>query len=129
MEEGQVGEEAELRREVPGDVAVVEVDARDGRGGGVIRRRRAVHAGVAADAGAGPVGGEVHGVGEDGGLPCPEGNVGVAESGVVEFQRRVDRGRRSDAAAALREELAAADVPRLAVGQAWAGEARRGRGI
>ncbi|CAI0553503.1 unnamed protein product [Linum tenue] len=69
VEEGQICEEAELGGEVPGDVGVVEVDAGDDAELGVGQRRGAEDAGVGADGGAGPVGGEVERVGVDGLLP------------------------------------------------------------
>lgn len=86
MEEGEVGEEAELLREVPGDVGVVEVNAGDDSDGRAGRGRGAEDAGVGADVGAGPGGGEVEGVREDGGFPCLQGNVGLAEPGVFEME-------------------------------------------
>ncbi|BAS70719.1 Os01g0180050, partial [Oryza sativa Japonica Group] len=70
VEQREVGEQAELGGQVPGDVAVVEVDAGDGDLPAIPRQRRAEHAGVVAHVGAHPVGGEVAGVGEDG-LPPP----------------------------------------------------------
>lgn len=59
VEQSEVGEEAELRRKVSGDVSMVEVDSGDDSKLGVGRREGAVDAGVGADVGALPVGGEV----------------------------------------------------------------------
>lgn len=59
VEQSEVGEETELRREVSGDVSMVEVDSGDDSDLGVGRREGAVDAGVGADVGAVPVGGEV----------------------------------------------------------------------
>lgn len=90
VEEGEVGEEAEFVGKVAGDVSVVEVDSgNDGDGGGG-GGGGAEDAGVGADVGAVPVAGEVEGVGEDGGFPCLEGNVGLPELGVGESQPWVD---------------------------------------
>lgn len=69
---------------VAGEVTVVEVDASDDSEGGVGGERGAEDAGVVADGGADPVAGEVHRIGDDGELPCLEGNVGVTEAGVGE---------------------------------------------
>lgn len=85
VEESEVGEEAELVGQVASEVDVVEVDASDDGEGGVGRGGGAEDAVVGADIGAVPVGGEVGGVGVDGGgLPGLEGDVGLAESGVGE---------------------------------------------
>ncbi|KAK2972702.1 hypothetical protein RJ640_025553 [Escallonia rubra] len=86
VEEGKVSEEAQLGREVAGDVCVVEVDTCHHPHGWVGRRRGAEDAGVGADIGAIPVGSEVEGVGEDGGLPCLECNVGLPEPLVLETE-------------------------------------------
>ncbi|KAK3017364.1 hypothetical protein RJ639_005551 [Escallonia herrerae] len=86
VEEGKVSEEAQLGREVAGDVCVVEVDTGHHPHGWVGRRRGAEDAGVGADIGAIPVGSEVEGVGEDGGLPCLECNVGLPEPLVLETE-------------------------------------------
>ncbi|GER36123.1 receptor like protein 1 [Striga asiatica] len=84
VEEGEVSEEADLIREVPGDVAVVEVDSGDYPGGGVGGGWCAEDTAVRADVGAGPIGGEIERVGEDGELPRLEGDVGLPETGVLE---------------------------------------------
>lgn len=86
VEESEVGEAAELGREVAGDVGMVEVEAGDDTEGGIRGGGGAVDTGVGADVGPDPVGGEVEGVGEDGGLPCLEGNVGLPESGILKPQ-------------------------------------------
>ncbi|GER40383.1 phenylalanine--tRNA ligase beta subunit [Striga asiatica] len=86
VEDGEVEEEAELVGEVAGEVRVVEVEGGDGALAGVVGGGPAEDAGVEARVGAGPRGGEVVGVGEDGVLEGLEGNVGVAEAGVFEVQ-------------------------------------------
>lgn len=90
VEQCQVGEETELLREVPGDVAVVEVDAGDGADLGVVDGGRAVHARVVAHVRSDPVGGVVLGVRQDGLLPRLEGYVGAPDPWVLELERRVD---------------------------------------
>lgn len=122
MEQCEVGEEAELLREVTGDVAMVEVDAGDGVDLGVVDGGRAVHARVVAHARSDPVGRVVVGVGQDGLLPRLEGYVGVPDPGVLEGEGRVD----GDVLAAVAElipvveQLALLDVRGLGVGEAAA---------
>lgn len=70
MEQCEIHQQAELLREVAGDVAVVEVDSGDGVDLVVVERRSAENSGVVADFGSDPVGGEIHGIGENGLLPC-----------------------------------------------------------
>jgi len=114
VEQGEVGEEAELGREEPRDVAVVEVDPGDGEraaaapgGGG---ERRAVDARVVADVRAGPVGGEVVGVGEDGLLlPRLQRDVRVPQAPAREPPRRVHLHRRRRQPLARRRRGAAED--------------------
>jgi hypothetical protein len=81
VEQREVGEEAQLGREVPRDVAVVEVDAGDREDARVGGERRAEDTRVVADVRAGPVGGEVPRVGEDGvALPRLQGYVAVPDA-------------------------------------------------
>lgn len=82
VEEGKISEQAELLRQVPGDVGVVEVNARHHRDGGVRGRRSTEHSAVGADVGAGPVGSEIERIGENGLFPCLQGNVGLTEARV-----------------------------------------------
>ncbi|KAF0909790.1 hypothetical protein E2562_000111 [Oryza meyeriana var. granulata] len=85
MEQREIGEQAELRREVPRDVAVVEVHPDDGDHPSVPRQRRAEYAGVVANLGPHPVGGEVLGVGEDGLLlPRLQRHVRIPQPGAQE---------------------------------------------
>jgi hypothetical protein len=104
VEQREVGEEAELGREEPRNVAVVEVDAGDGDHARVRRQRRAEDARVVADLQADPVGGEVVRVGEDG-LPLPrlQCDVRVPQLPAREPPGRVDLDRR-------RRPLAAAEL-------------------
>lgn len=124
VKEGEVGEEAELVREVSGDVAMVKVDACDDDEVGVGGERGTVDGGVVADIGADPVGGEVLGIGEYGELPGLEGNVGVAEAGVGEDEGGVHRHVLAAPAelVPVREELPAPDETGLHVREAMAGE-------
>lgn len=62
MEESQVGEEAQLRGQITGDIRMVEVDASNHFEGGIGERRGTIHTHVGADLGTNPVGGEVEGV-------------------------------------------------------------------
>jgi hypothetical protein len=90
VEQREVGEAlGERRRDIPGDVGVVEVEPGDDADAAVGGVRRAEHAVVAAHVGAGPVGGEVRRVGEDGRAPPRlERDVRRAEAGVRERPRR-----------------------------------------
>lgn len=65
---------------------MVEVDAGDDGEGGVEGGGRAEDAAVGADGGAGPVGGEVEGIRENGVFPSLESNVGSPEVGVGECE-------------------------------------------
>lgn len=98
VEQSKVGQEAEVLRQGAGDVRVVEVDSSDGEDVGVIGGGGAVDAGIVADVGAVPVGGEVGGVGGHGAFPSLESGVGFEESRVREKRRRWQwgwrRGRR-----------------------------------
>lgn len=86
VEEGEVGEETKLRWEVAGDVSVVEVDAGDNPLRRIGGRRSTEHSQIRADVGTVPVGGEIEWVGEDGGFPCLEGNVGLTETWVLKLK-------------------------------------------
>lgn len=86
MEEGQIGEEAELGREESGNVAVVEVNAGNHSEGSIGRRWCAVDSIVGADIRTYPVSGEVEGIREDGLFPCLEGNVGLLETWVLKVE-------------------------------------------
>ena len=86
MEEGQIGEEAELGREVSGNVAVVEVNAGNHSEGSIGRRWSTEDSIVGADIWPYPVFGEVEGIREDGQLPCLEGNVGLLETWVLKVE-------------------------------------------
>ncbi|KAB8103770.1 hypothetical protein EE612_036366, partial [Oryza sativa] len=90
VEQREVGEAlGERRRDIAGDVGVVEVEPGDDADAAVGGVRRAEHAVVAAHVGAGPVGGEVRRVGEDGRAPPRlERDVRRAEAGVRERPRR-----------------------------------------
>lgn len=69
---------------------MVEVDSGDGVDLVVVERRSAENSGVVADFGSDPVGGEIHGIGENGLLPCLQSDVGVSDPVVLESQGRVD---------------------------------------
>lgn len=84
MKQGQICQQPQLLRQVPGNVAVVEVDAGDDGERSVPRERGAEHPLVAADIGSDPVSGEVERIRNDSRLPCLQGNVGVAKVGVGE---------------------------------------------
>lgn len=95
VQQREVGEQAELRREVPRDIPVVEVDAGDGEHARVGRQRRAEDARVVADVRAGPVGGEVPRVGEDGvAFPGLQRDVGVPDALAREPPRWIHLNRR-----------------------------------
>lgn len=119
VEEREVLQQAELLREVPRDVGVVEVDPGDDGEVAVPQGGGAEDALVAAHVGSNPGTCDVHGVGEDGLLPGLQGNVGVAEAWVGEVEGRVDGDVLATVAVlvAVVEELALADVAGLGVGE------------
>lgn len=84
VEEGEVGEEAELRREVPGDVGAVEVDAGDHHDLGVVDGGVADDAVVGAHVVARPVVGVPLGVRVERAPPRLERDVRLAEPRVRE---------------------------------------------
>lgn len=87
VEHGEFGQEAEILRQSSGDPRVVEVDPGDGGYMRVVRGRGAVDAGVAADVGAVPVGGEVLRVVGDGVLQSLKGYEGIEKSRVWDYGR------------------------------------------
>jgi hypothetical protein len=93
VDERDVGQEADVVGEEPGDAAVVEVDSGDGQDVRVVLRRRAEDAGVVAHEGPAPVGGQVLGVLDDGVLPRLERDVRRVEA-VVERREGKRRRRR-----------------------------------
>lgn len=86
MEESEIGEEAQLGREVAGNVCVVEVHACHHAEGGIAGRRSTVDSHVGAHIGAIPVGSEVGRVGEDGGFPSLQADVGLLKPGVFKLE-------------------------------------------
>jgi hypothetical protein len=84
VEEGEVGEQAELGRQVPRDVGAVEVDPGHDRDLGVVQRLRADDAVVLAHVLADPVGGVALGVGVEGAAPGLQRDVRAAEARVGE---------------------------------------------
>lgn len=90
VEERCFGQQAKLGREVPGNVAAVEVRPGHDVGGGVVGRWSANNAIVVAYIGAHPVAGEVVGIRIDGVLPGLEGHVGTTEAGVGYFDVNLD---------------------------------------
>lgn len=70
---------------------MVEVDSGDGADDVVVRRRRADYAEVVADPRSEPVEGAVLGIGDNGLLPCLEGDVSAPNPGVLEHQAGVHR--------------------------------------
>jgi hypothetical protein len=136
VEEGEVGEEAELRREVPGDVGAVEVDPGDDRHVGVVEGLDADDAVVGADVGAYPVGRVGFGVGVEGAAPGLQRDVRAAEARVGERvgaqpvrELLLRAGVRGEVAAGLLdgEELPVSDVRGLRARQALDGGAGGGQ--
>lgn len=83
MDQGKVGEEAELRGEDSGNVGEVEVDSGYGDGGfGGVGKVAAEYSFVVADGLTHPIGREVVRVIEDYPFPCLESNVSLLESRV-----------------------------------------------
>jgi hypothetical protein len=125
VEEGEVGEEAELGREVPGDVGAVEVDAGDDGDLGVVEGLGTDDAVVGAHVVADPVGGVALGVGVEGAAPGLERDVGAAEArvgevgganAVVELEVRREVAGLADAGLLHGHELAVRDVGGLRAG-------------
>lgn len=117
MEKSDVDKEAELLRQIAGDVAMIKVDAGDGNEGAVVRRRSAENAFVGTNIRSDPITGVVTGIGEDRLLPGLKRNVGVALAVVGEYKRRID-GHLLSAVAELVlvvKQLAAADELDLGV--------------
>lgn len=83
MDQGEVGEEAELRGEDSGNVGEVEVNSGHSDGGfGGVGKVAAEYSGVVADGLTHPIGREVVRVIEDYPFPCLESNVSLLESRV-----------------------------------------------
>lgn len=59
MEQCEIRQKTELLRQVPGDVAVVEIDAGDDAEVGIFERSGAEDASVGADVGSEPVSGQI----------------------------------------------------------------------
>lgn len=84
MEESEVGQEAELLRQLTGDPGVVEVDPRDRDDLGVVRGGCTVDSVVVANVWAVPIRSEAIRVRGDGVFPCLEGIAGIFEPRVCE---------------------------------------------
>jgi hypothetical protein len=127
VENGEVSEQAQLLREVSGEVGVVEVDGGDDGEVGVLRRGRAVDAGVGAHVGARPRARHVVRVGEDGAPPRLQRHVRVAEARVRERVGRVDdhAAAIAGAAAVVLQQLAPPDVGGVGRAEAAASKRRR----
>jgi hypothetical protein len=94
VEDGEVGQEAQLLGERPGEVAVVEVHGGHRALAGVVGRRRAEHAEVAAHVGPAPVLGQLLGVVRDGALQRLQRHVRLLQPGVVRGRGRRRHARR-----------------------------------
>ncbi|KAF5934729.1 hypothetical protein HYC85_025858 [Camellia sinensis] len=116
----QICEESELLREVPGDVAVVEIDASDGEDRGVVRRRSAENSGVLANTRSDPIACEVLGIGENSFFPSLESNVGCSETRVWEDQRWTNGHKLASVSelVSVVQKLSLLDVQSFGVGEA-----------
>ncbi|GMP57073.1 hypothetical protein CsSME_00021312 [Camellia sinensis var. sinensis] len=113
-------EESELLREVPGDAAVVKIDASDGQDRGVVRRRSAENCGVVANTRSDPIACEVLGIGENSFCPSLESNVGWSETRVWEDQRWTNGHKLASVAELVSggQKLSLRDVQSFGVGEA-----------
>lgn len=120
MKQCQICEESELLREVPGDVAVVEIDAGDGQDRGVVRCRSAENSGVVANTRSDPIGCEVLGIGENSFFPSLESNVGCSETRVWEDQRWTNGHKLASVSelVSVVQKLSLLDVQSFGVGEA-----------
>lgn len=120
VEKRSIAQQTELRREVAGNVSVVEINASNDTQGRIVWRHGAENAIVVAYSWPDPVPSGVVRIGVDGPLPGPEGNVGPFEPAVGERLLDVElvhelRG----PLLVLPEvpELSAGDHPRLGIGE------------
>lgn len=119
VEQCEIREQPELLRQVPGNVAVVEVDPGHGPDRSVVERLGAENSGVIADIRSHPIARDVERVGENGLLQRLQRYVSVPEPVILEDERGVD-GHELAAVAelvAVVKELAVLDVEGFLVGE------------
>jgi hypothetical protein len=89
VEQCKINKQAQLLRQVPSNVTVVEINAGDGSDLVVIRCGSTENPSVVTDIRSNPIGGEIQGIRENSFLPSLQCNISISDSWVFENQRRV----------------------------------------
>lgn len=129
VEQCKICKQPKLLRQVPSNIAVVEVNAGDGSDRAVVESRSTEHPGVAAHTRSDPVTSEIERVRENSLLPSLQCYVSISESRVLENQRRVYFHELTAVAelVAVVEQLALLDVVSFGVGETSMGDNVAGR--
>lgn len=90
MEQCQICEKAELRRQIPCNVCMVQINARYNQNGFVVRWSRTKHTSVVTDIRADPVPSYVQWVREYSFFPSLESNVGISKLRIRELEPWID---------------------------------------
>lgn len=90
VKQRQISQQTQLFRQVPGDVAMVQINAGDSTDRGIIRCRSAKHSVITAHIRSDPISGQIVRVRENSLFPGLKGNVGISDPRVFKPETRVD---------------------------------------
>lgn len=119
VEQCQIRQQPELLRQIPGDVAMVEIDAGNSPNLRVIKRRSTENTCVVAHIRSSPIRGEIERVGENRLLPSLKRYVRISNTLILELEIRIDGDVLASVAEFILvvEELPVLDVQRFLVSE------------